>query len=117
MEQRDRRPPRGAAEAGRRVLRRPEGEGGHGKEVRGCRCAYSPDGKWIAAGAINGMLRIWEVDGLRGRTFSGDLGQVLGLAFTPDSKQLISSSVDGAVRVWDVVTGLSLKELKGHPRG
>ena len=80
-------------------------------------CAFSSDGKWIAAGAINGMIRVWDVDGLRGRTFTGDLGQVLGLAFTPDSKQLVSSSVDGAVRVWDVVTGLSLKELKGHPRG
>jgi serine/threonine protein kinase len=82
------------------------------------RCsAFSPDGKRVAAGAINGIIRVWEIAGLRGRTFTGELNQVMGVAFTPDSRQLISSSVDGYVRVWDVGTGLSVKEMKGHPRG
>ena len=87
------------------------------EKFAGRSCAFSADGKWIAAGAINGIIRVWDVAGVRGRTFTGDLGQIMGLAFTPDSKQLVSSCVDGSIRVWDVVTGLPLKEMRGHPRG
>jgi WD40 repeat protein len=77
----------------------------------------SPDGKWFAAGYIDGKIRLWDARSLKFRSLTGHSNQVIGLAFTPDSAQLISSSTDGTARVWDVVDGTSKAPLVGHPKG
>ena len=65
--------------------------------------AFAPDGKSVASGGKEGVVRLgdisqWrEVAALRGHTF-----QVVGLAFTPDGKTLASAGADGTIKLWDV---------------
>ncbi|MFN0128849.1 MAG: WD40 repeat domain-containing protein, partial [Verrucomicrobiales bacterium] len=68
------------------------------------RCAaFSPDGKWIAAGERDGAVRLWEV-ATQGRVqlkLRGHVATVTGLGFHPDGSRLVSCSRDGQVKVWD----------------
>ncbi len=69
--------------------------------------AFSPDGRWLAAGLRNGQIMIWE----RRRkatlliTLSRHTDRVMGLAFSPDGAMLVSGSKDGLVQVWDARRG------------
>jgi WD40 repeat protein len=68
--------------------------------------AVSPDGRRLAAGAADGMARVWDLDkpaaaalNLRGRT------AVVSIAFLYAGKALLTASPDGVVRVWDAANG------------
>ena len=69
--------------------------------------AYSPDGRYLAAGTAEGSVRIWDVDtdgsGLaRGTaTLLGHGAGVYALAFSPDGGLLASGSLDKTIRIWD----------------
>ncbi len=77
--------------------------------------AVSPDGKWVASGGHDFMLRLWETaSGKEIRQFEGHTGSVLGVAFSPDGKLLASASLDKTVRLWDMATGKPAGVLTGH---
>jgi len=65
--------------------------------------AISPDGRWVAAGSLDTVVRIWEVataklvERLRGHRDS-----VYSVAFTPDGRGLVSGSLDKTLKYWDV---------------
>jgi WD40 repeat protein/DNA-binding SARP family transcriptional activator len=68
--------------------------------------AFSPDGRRLATGSLEGGLKLWEArTGRQLDSLTGNLGQVLDLAFSPDGARLATSSSDGTVRLWDVRTG------------
>jgi WD40 repeat protein len=68
--------------------------------------AFSPNGRRLATGSLDGDLKLWETQtGRQLDSLSGNLGQVLDLAFSPDGARLATSSSDGTVRLWDVGTG------------
>jgi len=70
--------------------------------------AWSPDGKWLAAGDADGNLIVWDpVTGQRGRTpGSGQLTNVINnLAWSPDSQLLAASYVPGFIAVYDFQSG------------
>jgi WD40 repeat protein/tRNA A-37 threonylcarbamoyl transferase component Bud32 len=82
--------------------------------------AFSPDGKTLATGDIEGVVRFFDAAtgelriGVRVHT-----DQVNCLAFTPDGKTLASASFDRKVKLWQAATGrelLTLPEQKDRVR-
>ncbi|WP_405982069.1 WD40 repeat domain-containing protein [Streptomyces sp. NBC_00158] len=80
--------------------------------------AFSPDGKLLATGDIDGHVMLWDVTALRapGRRLSGHTGPVHDLAFSPQGHRLASASEDGTVQLWDPATGRPATDLPltGH---
>jgi WD40 repeat protein len=74
--------------------------------------AFSPDGKYLAAGGANNTVAIIEAaTGQLAFAWSGHSGPVIGVAFSSDGRHLASASEDGTVRLWDMAdhsAGLSL---------
>jgi WD40 repeat protein len=79
--------------------------------------ALSPDGKLIATGGIDGIIRLWDVEsGKLVRALVGHDYYVYGLAFSAGGKYLASGgSFDATARIWEVATGQPLKKFTGHP--
>ncbi|HEY2499592.1 MAG TPA: WD40 repeat domain-containing protein [Candidatus Angelobacter sp.] len=74
--------------------------------------AFSPDGRWLASGAADNMVSLWEVrSGRQIRVFTGHGGMILTVAFSPDGKWLASSSLDTTARIWEVSTGRQVRVL------
>jgi glucose repression regulatory protein TUP1 len=66
--------------------------------------AISPDGRWVAAGSLDMVVRIWDVntcalvERLRGHKDS-----VYSVAFSPDGRGLVSGSLDKSLKYWDIM--------------
>jgi eukaryotic-like serine/threonine-protein kinase len=87
---------------------------GHGRPVSAV--AYSPDGKRLASGDVDGAVRVWDaVEGKLEKTLPGLAATVTSLAFHPDNQRLAAGAQDGTIRVWDVTAGKEL--FTRDPRG
>ena len=76
-----------------------------------------PDGRLVAAGAVDGSVRIWRLADRRLlHTLAAHQGTVYALAFDRDGRRLATTGADGAVRVWDAARGVRLAELPGGSR-
>ncbi len=74
--------------------------------------ALSPDGKWIAAGADDGQVKIWDlVTGAEAALLDSLSTRVESLAFTPDSRLLAAQS-GNLVQIYDSSTGTRIRELR-----
>jgi WD40 repeat protein len=74
--------------------------------------AFSADGKLLASGGEDHVIRIWSMaDGSLVHELTGDVSTVNSLSFSPDGRLLVSSAYDGATRLWDVSTGQQLATL------
>ncbi len=74
--------------------------------------AFSPDGHWIASGAWDRTLLLWDArtgEACAPPIRNGD--RVRTLAFSPDGSQLVSAR-PGLLQVWDVGTGRRVREFK-----
>jgi WD40 repeat protein/DNA-binding SARP family transcriptional activator/energy-coupling factor transporter ATP-binding protein EcfA2 len=112
-------------------------EGGDGVEVRDVRSgerlarlpvdsevravAFSPDGRLLAGGQVDGAAPLWATDGWQrvGAPLALREAAALAVAFSPDSRTLVTSHADGAVVLRDVGSRQPIGSpiaLPGSPR-
>ncbi|KAF8131852.1 WD40-repeat-containing domain protein, partial [Boletus edulis] len=69
---------------------------------------FSPDGKYLATGADDKQIRIWDIAKKRIRhVLDGHRAVIYSLGFSPDGRFVVSGSGDETVRVWDMVDSSS----------
>lgn len=67
--------------------------------------ALSPDGKQLATGGYDQMIKLWDVaSGKEITTIKGHNGSINALAYRPDGKLFASASADRTIKLWDATT-------------
>ncbi|MSQ95658.1 MAG: hypothetical protein EXR98_14010 [Gemmataceae bacterium] len=75
----------------------------------------SKDGKKVAAGGTDRMVRVFDVaTGKMEHAVENHADWILGVAFTPDGKALVTASRDKTAKVWDLDAKESLLTFPDH---
>jgi WD40 repeat protein/tRNA A-37 threonylcarbamoyl transferase component Bud32 len=79
--------------------------------------AFHPDGKRVASGGDDHLIRLWDVEtGREVATLRGHASRVAALAFSPDGKVLASGDGDRDVFLWDLERPGEPAVLRGPSR-
>ena len=67
---------------------------------------FSPDGRLMAVGDVQGRARVWSTETWEPvtRSLAGHTAAIWGMAIGPDGRTLATGSGDGTVRMWDIDT-------------
>src|SRR5262249_20465852 len=81
--------------------------------------ALSPDGKRLAAGGCDRVVRVWDVSGgvqnaKLEQQIENHADWVLGVALAADGKHLLTSSRDKTAKVWDLAAKESVLTFPDH---
>jgi WD40 repeat protein len=76
---------------------------------------YSPDGRFLTAGALDGSVRVWSTKTWRSQRFRAQTGAVLHLTVSPDSGTLATGGDDGVIRLFDLPSQRLLGILPAVP--
>jgi hypothetical protein len=81
--------------------------------------SISPDGKKLAAGGCDRLVRVWDVSAGYSatrleQTIENHADWVFGVAFSPDGKRLFTASRDKTAKVWDLAAKESAQTFPDH---
>jgi WD40 repeat protein len=63
--------------------------------------AFSPDGRFVAAGGDDASIHMWELaTGQEVRRFQGHAASIHAIQFSPDGAWLATASQDGTLKLW-----------------
>lgn len=80
-------------------------------------CAWSADGRRVAASAYDGSLYCWSwPEGVLLQRYPTHQGTAWTLCFSPDGMLLASAGEDGVIVLRDLATGAVRQRLRGHTR-
>jgi WD40 repeat protein/serine/threonine protein kinase len=90
-----------------------------GLTAQACIPAFSRDGKWLACGSGDGVVRVWDVASGEGQVvLRGHQGYVANVAFSPDGHRLASAGwSDSQVKVWSWRAGKEAFPVEEHSNG
>ena len=63
---------------------------------------FSPNGKFIATGAEDKTVKVWDIEQKTNQTFNGHTLDIYSLDYSPDGRIIASGSGDKKVKVWNV---------------
>jgi WD40 repeat protein len=90
-------------------------EGPPGTQPLVASLVFSPDGKILAAGCYDGVIRLYDARlGKEVRQCDGHISVPFALVFARDGRTLASASFDQTVRLWEAFSGAEIASLKGH---
>jgi glucose repression regulatory protein TUP1 len=73
---------------------------------------FSPDGRYLATGAEDKLIRVWDIASRTIRnTFAGHEQDIYSLDFARDGRTIASGSGDRTVRLWDIEAGQNVLTL------
>ena len=77
--------------------------------------AFSPRSSFVASGAADKTVRLWNAASLSHvRTYRGHKDFVTAVAFAPDGRVLASAALDGTVRLWSTASSRHMRTLNAH---
>lgn len=77
---------------------------GHTSEVQ--KIAFSPDGKTLASGGKDEVIRLWDVEsGVLENTFAGHALSIESLKFSSDGEIIVSHGGDNNLCIWNANSG------------